>query len=635
MNRRLVLGALLLLLTAGLWLSGELQAIAGGVALFLFGMLSLEEGFTAFTGGRLGRFLEKTTRTTPRSLTFGLVSTSLMQSSSLVSVIAISFLSAGLIGLAQGIGIIFGANLGTTTGAWLMAGFGMKVKISAYAMPMLVFGVVFVLSKSRVVKGVGRILAGFGFLFLGIHYMKEGFESFQSAFDLAQFTVSGLAGLMLFCAVGIAATVVMQSSHATLMLTIAALASQQISYENALALAIGANVGTTITAILGCISANIEGKRLALAHLVFNVITASIAIAAIEPFRRAVDEVAMATGIGSDDWTLKLAVFHTLFNLVGVLLMTPLIPLLVRVLERRVKGPKPDVAEPRHLNESALLVPEVALEVLRKETALLFDTAFELLAHGLNIHRKAILSDEPLDEVVRAPMDVLNLDVVRDYYGRVKSAYSEIVSFAARAEKGMSREQADALYDLRIACRNIAKSIKGITLMMENINASSRSKNADVRKEYDDLRWRLASILREIFRLRLSREDDLIFVHLNRIRKLVEESDVLATGRIDHLIRHERVTKTEATSLMNDASMASDVGRWLVETAERLFVPRGSDLKALQAELLGDTGMTQSYDEVLHTGRLRALPLAPPSTTLTGEYRRLTERGDGDQEAPT
>ena len=125
-----------------------------------------------------------------------------MQSSSLVSVITISFISAGLITLAAGIGIIFGANIGTTTGAWLVAGFGLKVKISAYAMPMLAFGIVLTFQKSKGLKGIGSVLAGLGFLFLGIHHMKEGFEAFREQIDLARFAIEGYPGLFLFAFIG-------------------------------------------------------------------------------------------------------------------------------------------------------------------------------------------------------------------------------------------------------------------------------------------------------------------------------------------------------------------------------------------------------------------------------------------------
>jgi phosphate:Na+ symporter len=237
MLKKILLPTILLILAYGFWVSPDFKEIAAGVSIFLFGMLFLEDGFKAFTGGVLEKLLQKTTDKTWKSLLFGVVSTSIMQSSSLVSVITISFISAGLVTLVAGIGIIFGANIGTTTGAWLVAAFGLKVKISAYAMPMLVFGIVLSFQKSKYLKGAGAVLAGLGFLFLGIHYMKEGFEAFKDSFDLASLAVAGYPGLFLFAAIGAAATVVMQSSHATLVLILTALAASQITYDNGLALA--------------------------------------------------------------------------------------------------------------------------------------------------------------------------------------------------------------------------------------------------------------------------------------------------------------------------------------------------------------------------------------------------------------
>jgi phosphate:Na+ symporter len=311
MLKKILLPSILLILAYGFWVSPDFKEIAAGVAIFLFGMLFLEEGFKAFTGGFLEKLLQRTTDKTWKSLLFGVVSTTIMQSSSLVSVITISFISAGLVTLVAGIGIIFGANIGTTTGAWLVAAFGLKVKISAYAMPMLVFGIVLAFQKSKYLKGIGSVLAGLGFLFLGIHYMKEGFEAFKDSFDLASLAVAGYPGLFLFAGIGAAATVVMQSSHATLVLILTALAASQITYENGLALAIGANVGTTITAIIGALSANVQGKRLAGAHLIFNVVTGVIAIVFISQFVWAVDMISNQVGIASDNYTMKLAVFHT------------------------------------------------------------------------------------------------------------------------------------------------------------------------------------------------------------------------------------------------------------------------------------------------------------------------------------
>ncbi len=589
MIKRMTFWVALLLLAYGIWLSSSFKEITAGVAIFLFGMLFLQEGFTEYTGGVLERFLRASTDSFPKSLLFGTISTAVMQSSSLVSVITISFLSAGLLGLASGIGIIFGANIGTTTGAWLMAGIGLKVKISAYAMPMLVFGLILRLQGRKKLVGLGSILAGLGFLFLGIHYMKEGFETFQASFDLAQYAVGGLKGLFLFAAIGVLATVIMQSSHATLMLIIAALAANQITYENALALAVGANIGTTITAILGAVSSNAEGRRLAGAHLIFNSVTAFLAILFMSQFKWAVESISSVVGIAHDDWTLKLSVFHTLFNSVGVLVMAPLIPFMVRFLEKWVVGvSESERLKPVYLNESALQLPDTATEVLIKETAHLFDNAFEIIAHGLNLHRHDILSKRPLDVVVQKSRKAFELDVMQDYYDSVKTIYSAIIDFATRARVrgSMTSDQVLALDSVRIACRHIAKIVKNVSDMRDNLLLYQNSENEHITREYDLVRFRIAGILREIYRIRGSDDDVEILLSLNHLREDLAEADVLANGTLDRLVRDQLITPLMATSLMNDSEVTFDTSGRLIELAERMFISEGTDLKEVAEEML-------------------------------------------------
>ena len=165
MIKKLFFTALLVALAAVLFLNPNFKTIASGVAILLFGMIMLEEGFKVFTKGPLQNVLKKATDKLYKSISLGALVTAFIQSSSLVSVITISFISAGLIDLAGGIGLIFGANIGTTATAWLVAGFGLKIKISALAMPMLVFGIIFSFQKKEYLQGIGNVLAGLGFSF--------------------------------------------------------------------------------------------------------------------------------------------------------------------------------------------------------------------------------------------------------------------------------------------------------------------------------------------------------------------------------------------------------------------------------------------------------------------------------------
>ncbi len=584
MLRRIVLPVVCLVLIYGFWISPDFKEIAAGVAIFLFGMLFLEEGFKAFTGGLLEKVLAKTTDKLWKAISFGVVATTIMQSSSLVSVITISFLSAELIALAAGIGIIFGANIGTTTGAWLIAGLGLKVKISAYAMPMLVFGIILVFQKSRHLKGIGYILAGLGFLFLGIHHMKEGFEAFRSSIDLTEFALTGYAGLFAFAGIGIFATVVMQSSHATLVLIITALAAQQVTYENALALAIGANVGTTITAIIGSMSSNYQGKRLALGHLIFNVITGIIAIAFISQIVWAVDTVAQNVGIRDDDYTLKLAVFHTIFNVIGVVVLVPFVKQLVAFLERTIPAPTLDVVEPKYLTEAVLEFPETMLQAVRNEIIHLYDNAFEIIAHGINLHRTEIMTAPDLDELIEKDREIHEFDLDEVYERKVKALYARILEFISEAHADLPSEYMDQLYALRRACREIVMTVKEIKHIRKNVTRYMVDDDEDIRREYNALRAQMANLLRDIQEMRDTPEEDRSIVDLDAYRIAIDEESSVVNGELDQLIRKRKITAEMGTSLMNDHGYARDAIWHLTEIAKTLF---GShDLAEMEAEEL-------------------------------------------------
>lgn len=596
MFKKIILPTIFIILTYGFWVSPDFKEIAAGVAIFLFGMLSLEEGFKAFTGGVLERLLRRTTDKLWKSLSFGVISTTLMQSSSLVSVIAISFISADLISLAAGVGIVFGANLGTTTGAWLVAGFGLKVKISAYAMPMLVFGVILVFQKSKGLKGCGYILSGLGFLFLGIHYMKEGFETFKETIDLTAYAVKGYAGVFLFALIGLAATVVMQSSHATLVLIITALAARQITYENALALAIGANVGTTITAIIGSIGSNVNGRRLAGAHLIFNLVTAIVAISMIYQLTHWVDVVSTWLGIKADDYTLKLAVFHTIFNLLGVLLMLPFIKVMVRFLQRIIKPRTRSKDHARHLHAVTFELPDTAIEAVRRETLHLYDNASAIIAGGLSLNLDEILSEQPIDQVVAKARKPLTFDIDENYNVSVKGLYAEIVQFISRAQSNMSPHQSEELFVLRAAGRDIVEAIKDTKHLQKNLSHYMISDNEEIRREYDQIRSSLATVLRKLDVVRQQGGDSSALLSLDSLKIAMREYDRDLDFRLNTLIRDDLISAPMSISLMNDSGYAYDVTKNLVQMGEAFFSRGEMRLREAERSVSLDKG---EIDEIL------------------------------------
>ncbi len=595
MFKKILLPTILLILGYGFWISENFKEIAAGVAIFLFGMIALEEGFKTFSGGVLEKILKKSTSNLAKSITFGFISTTLMQSSSLVSVLTISFLGAGLIELVQGIGIIYGANIGTTTGAWLMAGFGLKVKISAYAMPMLVFGVILIFQKSKTLKGLGYILTGLGFLFLGIAYMKSGFEAFKNTIDLSTFAVSGFKGLLIFIGVGILATVVMQSSHATIILVIAALASGQINYENAIALTIGANIGTTITAIIGSLSSNINGKRLAGAHFIFNITTAIIAIILISPIMSLVNSISDTLGIASDNFTLRLAVFDTFFKSMGVVIMIPFTSKLVKFLKQYVNSKRfkksssnLQVEHVRYLNDSVLELPATAFAVIIKESKHLYDNAFEIIAHGLNVKKANIISTMDIDEVVAEKYKENMIDVNEFYQTKIKNIYSEIIEFATKAQFNMPQEYVKLLYKIKLANRDIVEAIKDTQSLQKNLKKYLVSENETIKKEYNNIRKNLIELLRDINTIATSQEEEVIVLLISKIKANKKSNDIIANGTLDNLIRKNLITNEMATSFMNDSAYANHISSHLIAMAEILFVLSNEKIIDLSEDYIND-----------------------------------------------
>jgi phosphate:Na+ symporter len=598
MLKKIILPTILFILAYGFWISPNFKEIAAGVAIFLFGMLSMEEGFKAFTGGTLERILRKSTNRMWKSLSFGFTAATVMQSSSLVSVIAISFLSAGLIGLVEGMGIIFGANVGTTTGAWLIAGFGLKVKISAYAMPMLVFGVVFIFQKSKSLKGFGYILAGLGFLFLGIHHMKEGFETFQNQISLTDYAMEGFAGVLVFTLIGILATVVMQSSHATLVLVITALSVHQVTYDNALALAIGANVGTTITAVIGSLTSNTDGRRLALSDVLFKVTAGIVFMLMMNQIMWLVDAISSAIGIAEDDHTLKLAVFHTIFNVAGVIIMVPMVNQLVSLVSTIMPDRKVSGADPMYLNESAFELPDTAIEAVRKEAVHLYNNAFTIIAHGLSLHRHDIVSEKDLAEVTKEKLKVMDINIDEHYNQYIKNLYSEIITYISKAQTVVTHEQGDELFLLRAACRDIVEALKDTKHLQKNMSKYIRSDNSYIRAEYNKIRIHLGTVLRQILQIQESQDDPVAMLSLDNIKLAMKENDVTVNGMLEVLIREGRISAQMATSLMNDSSYVYDITKNLLQAGEVLFATGDQSMKDVERGITLDEN---EIDEILHS----------------------------------
>ena len=582
----------MILLGYGFWISPNFKEITAGVAIFLFGMLSLEEGFRAFSGGALERVLKASTDKLWKSISFGFISTAIMQSSSLVSVLTISFIGAGLIGLYQGVGIILGANIGTTTGAWLMAGFGLKVKISAYAMPMLAFGVILIFQKAKSLKGLGYILTGLGFLFLGIHHMKEGFEAFKDTVDLASFAVPGFKGMLIYIGIGIIATLIMQSSHATIVLILAALSVGQITYENAIALTIGANIGTTITAIIGSLSSNIEGKRLAGAHFIFNIVTAAVAVALMPYIITTVAFISDSLGIAGTNHTLRLAVFDSLFKIMGVVLFIPFVNTLVRFLERVLKkreaAPQGAMLKAEYLNDSALEFPATALKATLDESRALMNRAMKIIATGLGLDGDRLLSEDDLKHLLEKNCCQNITDIEPLYVRELKGVYGEIVGFAIKAQSEIDASYITSFHNIKLANRNNIEAVKMTEQLQHNLNRYLHSDNTNIKEQYAKMVKRIAKLIRRIHLISQTEDKEEALLSLMKTKKILEKNDIVSNGKLDKLIRENLITNEMASSLMNDSAYTNNIIKSLIVSAGVLWVDANVDIRKYREEIFLD-----------------------------------------------
>ncbi len=564
------LPAVLLALILLFFWKPELATLAAGVALFMMGMRHLEDGFRAFTGGALERWLGKSTNRLWKSLLFGITSTALVQSSSLVTLLSIAFLSAGLISLVAGIGIVFGANLGTTTGAWLIALVGLKIDLATVAMPLLVFGVMLGRRVEAHWRGIGQVLLGIGLLFLGIDLMKAGFSSFEGVLNLDHYEFSGWVGVLIYTVIGVVATVLMQSSHATLMITLAALATGQLAYGNALAMAVGANLGTTITAVIGAVASNNAGKRLAAAHILFNLVTAIVALAALPWLIRSVEWLADWLGIAADAYTLKLALFHTVFNVLGLAIMLPWVPLMVKLLMRWLPDATPvgsADAEPvvlseqprtraQYLNDSAMVHADTALKVLDQELLHLAALSRQVIAVALYLPPSVLqgISRERLhDEVLRPVPADLREDADALYERHIKGVYSDIIDFISRMDLSFLPEQQQALMDHNLAARDLVEAVKSAKHLQTNLRKQIDSQHPAIREAYDMLREQCGLALLDLARLAdLQGDRDAqaqLFLAYDEQEKLFADQ---YQRQLQLRLRNREVDGWQATSLLND-----------------------------------------------------------------------------------
>ena len=317
----------------------NLLSLVGSLGLFLYGMKIMSEGLQKFAGDRLRNILAAMTKNRVMGVFTGILITALIQSSSATTVMVVSFVNAGLMTLAQSIGVIMGANVGTTVTAWVISAIGFKVNIALFALPLLAVGLPMIFSGKSSRKSVGEFIFGFSFLFMGLAYLQTSAE----AMNMGEWVANGLAHfgsessfltILVFVIVGALVTMVVQASAATMAITLM-LFDMHIpgfGFEQAAALAMGQNIGTTITANLAALTANTQARRAAMAHLLFNVFGVVVVLIFFKPFCNATSWFVTDVMHQEANDLFKLSMFHTAFNVFNVLLLIWFVKAIERIV---------------------------------------------------------------------------------------------------------------------------------------------------------------------------------------------------------------------------------------------------------------------------------------------------------------
>lgn len=576
-NVRLLSWALLLgLLGVSFWFSQGWLELCAGLALFLFGMQCLEDSLRQLAGGKLEQLLAKSTSTPFKSLLFGVGGTMLLQSSTLVSLLTIAFISTGLIQLAAGIAILLGANLGATSGIWLLALAGQNFSLAPLALPLLVLGVVMGFS-GPVGKASGRMILGIAFIFLGVDQLKDGFSAFSENFDLAQYQVTGLTGHLLFLAVGTLITLALQSSHASLMLTLAALATGQLELIQALSIAVGANLGSSLsTAFVGILGGNRDGQRLAVAHVIFNGITALLAMCLLLPLNSLVLWASGLVGLGENS-LIQLALFHTLFNGGGVLLFWPLRERLAQllvwllpskaeptVLIAEVQGDSPaaaqDITRARYLDEAALASADTAAYAVAHELQHLGRLSLEVICHAL-YQPVDQLTRPQMDEVLlRARPDEHALDAEGLYQRHIKGVHADLLSFMGRLEVDLDEEHQRFWMTCQIVALQLVDAVKDTKHLQKNLGRQLRDEHSSAREHYLELRRHLLWVLRQVRELSLLElAEEVWLARLEWLDNQAASFDASFRQRLFAEVREHRLDSLQVSSLMNDLGYVSRI----------------------------------------------------------------------------
>jgi len=569
----------------------DILHLIGSLGLFLFGMKVMSDALLRLAGNKMRSILATMTSNRFLGIVTGFLITSVIQSSSATTLMLVSFSNASLLTLPEAISVIMGANIGTTITAWLITLLGFKVSMSSIALPLVGFGFLFTFSKKEQTKNWGGFIIGFAILFIGLQFLKDAMpnidENPQILEFLKQYTNAGFWSVLLFLLIGTIFTLIIQSSSATMALTLIMTAQGWIPFELAAAMVLGENIGTTITANIAAIVANYQAKRTARAHLIFNVLGVIWMLALFYPFLQMISWLVQKLGASSPfviaaSIPVAISLFHTFFNILNTFILVWFIKpisLLVEKMVPEIITPDMAIEVPKYLDEKMLKYPETAIASIINETKYLYKNAiFEIVAHALNIHREDIISDIKPKTVIKKSTKDFKTDVRALYLRKVKTIYGEIIKFAVHAQSRLklNDSQNNQIMELKVANRKMVEIIRNVLDLGNNVSKYLASDNKYIKKVYDSFRQKVVEVLRVIYLFRTVKEKEQYHQKLLMLRQKTKENILKSNLEIDRLIRKDLITTDMASSLVNDTDNLNSLIKELIEVAEILYGHSGT-----------------------------------------------------------
>lgn len=517
-----------------------------GLGLFLFGMHYMERAIEESSGRTFKRLLKDFTATPTKAVLSGAFSAAALQSSTVVALMTLSFVGAGLVSLSSAIGVVFGASFGTTFSAWLVALIGFKIKIDALALPVIgIGGFILVFGrKASKLKSFSRVMLGFGFLFLGLHYLKSSSDVVAASFDLSEYL---LYPLPVFVLIGAILTIIIQSSFALAAIALSALNAQVIDFPVAAALVIGANVGTTMTSFIGSLGEGVDKKRVALAHFGFNFITCIIGYALLQPLTHVVMEV---MGF-KDDQAMALAMYQTLFNLIGLLVLSPFIPwFATRLAAFYNKGQTEEVT--RYIGVVDTDVTEASLEAIYKESVYLLESVLRFGSMLLSLNPDEVFNRHKRMWKVLSKENFSVDDGMAKLYRNIKRLEMRILAYGGEIDrKSLEEEEKQRLNKILQAVRDISYAAKTLKDAKANIDQFNESDIEYVIDNYDRIRYDLVKLFRSIKQILEGEGMDDAFAEMQKVAKDMESENEETIRVIAQVVKEYNIPDDIASSLLN------------------------------------------------------------------------------------